>query len=712
MKQWSAKWIGFAQCPAHTAPVFQKIFSLEQLPAQAQIYISGLGAYVLYVNGARVGEDIMQPAFSDYTKTVYYNIYDLKDYLIPGENTLQVVLGNLWYNEQQPSDWQFSTAPWKNFPRMIAEVWLDGRLAVRSDSSWDCAQSQTVFNSLRCGEEFDATREVVFDRKAQVVVPPGGILTEQTIQPIRVCKIYQPVKIHTIARYFGSTSKQLVYDFGINLSGNVQITVRGKRGAKVTLTYFEQLLDNGLALITPLSDGMRNLSDRGRFQTDTYTLRGEGTETWHSEFGYNGFRYVRVFSEADELEMHARCFHTVLNPAGGISCDNPLINKIHSAILQSTLTNFHHMPTDCPHREKNGWTADAYLSAEQAYFNFDMTTAYAKWMHDFADSQQLSGSIPCIVPSSAWGHYAHCGPCWDVALFEIPWQMYRYTGEIRHLRDSYPTMRKYMDFLPTILEDGLCCHGLSDWLAPVNMGDLSPDEAVITLLSGHICQLFHKIARILEQPEDAALAGALADEIRNAYLRKYADLELDTQSMYALELAFDFTDNRKKTLQKLLRAVEKADCHIVGGVFAAKYLLDVLTEAGYFNLAYRIAMQEDYPGWGYLAARNSGTLGEDWGGGKSGNHHFLSEIGAWYYKALAGIRIDDRSPGFRHIFLQPNIPADLNCFQAWHQTPFGKVSVAWDTTQLQIQIPEGVTASFYYGKTNQTLTPGSYCFPR
>ena len=710
MKKWNGKWIGFPICSADVAPVFKKVLPLQHSPKSAEVWISGLGTYVLRINGKRVEEDILQPAFSDYNKTVYYNCYDVTEYLQSGENVLQITLGNGWYNEQQATDWQFHTAPWKDFPRLIFELWEGETLLCCSDASWLCAESQTVFNSIRCGESYDATRQPVFSQHATVVPPPGGVLKEQKIQPIQLRDIYQPVEIITQARYWGSQSTQLIYDFGINLSGNAELTVRGKRGSKVQLKYFEKLLDNGLPETSQLTGGLHNLRDRDCFQREVYTLSGDGTETWHSEFCYHGFRYVAVLGDFEELSLQARCFHTNLSQIGDVETDNPLIRKLQSAVKRSTLTNFHHIPTDCPHREKLGWTADGWLSAEQALFNFDMVNAYSKWMADFADSQRNSGAIPCIVPATAWGHSFNCGPCWDLSLFEIPWQLYRYTGQRSCLEGIFQTQTNYFHYLPGILEDGLCRFGLADWLAPVNMGNLSPDEAVITLCCGRICQRFADISGLLGRNDLSQEALALRDQIRSSYIKKYADLDIPSQTVYAMELAFDFTDDRSATLQRLLAAVQKANYHINGGVLAAKYVLDVLTENGYFNLAYRIAMQTDYPGWGYMASINSGTLGEDWGGGKSGNHHFFSEIGAWYYKALAGIRIDDAAPGFRNLLIEPHIPTDIENFRAWRDTPYGRLEVSWDADWLYLILP--TTADLAYHGKSVRLLPGSYQYKR
>lgn len=710
-RKWTARWIGFAACPNDTSPVFRKQVVLPEVPRTAQVFISGLGAYVLRINGKRVEEDILQPAFSDYNKTVYYNIYEIASYLRSGENTVEVLLGNVWYNEQQETDWLFESAAWKDTPKFIAEFFVDGVCVLRSDDSWDCAESATVFNSLRCGEHYDATKQVVFRQKADVLPAPRGKLMLQTITPIRVSETYAPVQVLNKSVYTGALVKSYVYDFGINLSGNVEIKGTGKRGAKISIRYVERLLENRLPDYFWLNRGFHREREGLMIQTDEYTFCGDGVETWHSEFGYNGFRYVVITGDYEELTVTARCFHTVLPRAGDIECDNPLVMKLHAAVKQSTVTNFHHMPTDCPQREKNGWTGDAHLSAEQAYFNFDMTNAYEKWMHDVADSQTDEGALPAIVPSSDFGYEFDQGPCWDAVLFLIPWQMYRYTGDTAHLRSSYPAMRRYIRYMERELENGLHTHGLADWLALMHEGDLAPDEAVLTLFCGHIAALYRKIALLLGEADDASEAERLHGVIRRAYLEKYGALDINNQTVYALELMFGFTDDRERTVRKLLAAVESTNYHITGGIFCAKYLLDALTDNGYFDVAYRIASQEDFPGWGYLAAVNSGTLGENWCGGQSGNHHMLSEIGAWYYKALAGFRIDEEKPGFRHVFLEPHIPEDIHRFCAYHITPFGKLSLAWDASAVTVEIPEHTTATFRFAGTSRVLPAGRHTIP-
>lgn len=323
-KKWIARWIGCRKFSNSHAPVFRKYFNLLEIPEKCDIFISGLGTYLLKINGRRVGEDILQPAFSNYDKTVYYNEYLLNDYIKKGENVIEVTLGNYFYNEQQDSAWEFNYAPWKDFPRFIAEIYADGKLIVKTDRTWDCGKSKTVFNSLRCGEHYDALYEVIYLDKADVVLPPGGKLQRQTINPIRVSKTYKPQIVET-------AQNGTVYDFGINISGNVEIKKKGKRGEKIYLTYFERLLENKWPDTHYLNAGLIGCDG----QRDEYTFSGDGVEVWHSEFGYNGFRYVMVWGNCEGLELTARCFHTQLDAAGNIETDNEIISKVHAAPLPS-----------------------------------------------------------------------------------------------------------------------------------------------------------------------------------------------------------------------------------------------------------------------------------------------------------------------------------------------------------------------------------------
>lgn len=703
MPSTTARWICDNSCPQDCAPIFEKRFMLDNTPKQAVMRISGLGFYVLEINGRRVGNELLQPAFSNYCKTVYYNEPDVSAYLKTGENIIHVTLGNGWFNETAANAWKFECAPWRGIPCMFAELILDGNTVLVSDTSWICAGSGWKYNSLRCGETFDARVKPLFERRASIACPPGGIMKKQTIEPIRVRRY-----IEAATPYIHRPN---IYDFGENLSGDVEIRVKGQSGTVVVMSFAEQLLDNQ----APSFERIKEHVYSRRFQTNEYILSGEGEEVWHSEFSYNGFRYASVSVESGEaqiLNIRARVFHTDLHDAGGIETDHEAVSTIHSACRRSTLTNFHHMPTDCPHREKNGWTGDGHISCEQAMFNFDMGKAYEKWLDDIVDCQWPNGAIPSIAPTGISNYQNCCGPSYDVVLFELPWQLYRYTGDKAYLARWFASMRRYATYMESITDDGVSVRGLGDWCA-LDTRNWENRHDILTGYAVRIAVLFGKIAKALGDAEIVRYAQALEKRMRCAFDSHFSHNENGDMAYYAMVLHFDLTNEREWALNKLIDILNAADFHMGGGIVSAKCVLDALTDAGRFDLAWRLASRKGFPGWYYMVQLSGGgTLTESWTGGSSQNHHMFSEIGAWFYKALAGFIIDEKHPGFKRVHLMPHTPNDIRNFSAWKQTPYGILRTEWNEKELTVTIPEDTSAEFVYGGETKILSAGQYCFPR
>lgn len=699
----SARWICCQNCPENNAPVFEKIFEIDNLPEKAMLRISGLGFYEAEINGRYADDALLQPAFSNYVKTVYYNEIDVTDLLKQGTNVIHVTLGNGWYNETVSNAWKFECAPWRGTPCLIAELLLNGKTVLVTDTSWKCAVSGWSYNSLRCGETFDARVRPAFDERAAIASPPGGILKKQEIEPIRVRKYLTPVTpfVH----------RPEVYDFGENLSGDVEIRVRGEAGAMVQIRCAEQILDNGALSF----ERIRAHVYSERFQTDEYILSGEGEEVWHSAFSYKGFRYASISVEkgkAEILDVRARLFHTDLPDAGGIETDNETVRAIHNACRRSTLTNFHHMPTDCPHREKNGWTGDGHIACEQALFNFDMRRAYEKWLDDIVDCQWPNGCIPAIAPTGI-GFYRSCnGPTYDAVLFELPWQLYRFTGERHYLTKWYEAMKRYAAYMESLTDDGVSVRGLGDWCA-LDYSAWEGRKDLLTAYAAHIAGLYGKIARALSDAETEKNAQELEKRMRDAFNRHFGRNENEDMAYFSVVLRFRLTDDPEWALRKLIEVIEKSDFRMGGGILSAKNVLDALTENGRFDLAWRLASQREFPGWySMVCLSGGGTLTESWSGGSSKNHPMFSEIGAWLYKALAGFIIDEEHPGFERVRLIPHTPHEIRYFQAWHRTPAGLLKSEWDEKTLTVTVPEGTVADFTYGTTTCVLTPGVHSFAR
>lgn len=697
-REWKGKWISAAACPADASPVFRKTFYLSNV-YNTKIFVSGVGFYTLKLNGKKVGDHLLEPAFTAYDKTVFYNEFEVTSLLCQGENSLEVALGNGWFRENEPAAWDFDHATWRSELQFILDIEAEDQTILCSDRSWTAFVSQTIYNSLRGGETFDASRQEIPCSGITVMPGPGGFLKKQTIPPIRLRALISPISATQAV-------EKTVYDFGENISGNVQIFVKGKKGQKVTLLYTERIFDDGTA--NPADNNM--YAEGRRFQQDEYILGSENEERWHGHFCYHGFRYVQATGDAVIVSIQARCFHTDLKPAGGIQTDFLPVQKLHEACVRSTLTNFHHIPTDCPHREKNGWTGDAHLSCEQALFNLDIKLAYQKYLDDLVDGQRPNGAISCISPTSIWGYNWGTGPTWDVALFEIPWQVYRYTGDKSFLLRYLLPMERYLDLLRSMSDDGIYRSGLGDWCAPEGI-QLCPTEALLTAYAWYMFELYSKMTSILGMKEQSDTANKKVFEIKKAFQQTFICEKENSQTYLAMILYFGLTEDPQPVLQDLISELEKAEWHMQCGIFGAKYLLNVLTEYGRFDIAWKLAMQSGFPSYLDMISRCSGTLGEHWNGKNSQNHHMFSEIGAWFYKALSGITIDDQHPGFEHLYLSPHIPNEINRFTAWHVTPKGRLEISWNNDSLLILLPEGCSATV---KTkNECLNvQGSLTLPR
>ena len=412
------------------APLFRKGFILAKQPVRARVYICGLGYYELRVNGAKVGDHVLDPAFTRYDRRALYVTYDVTDLLKKGPNALGVILGNGWYNMHTRCVWDFDKAPWRDRPVLLCQLELtfeDGsKRVIASDATWRVTTGPIVFDSIRNGETYDARLEKAgwdtaeYDDMnwppAEIVSGPKGELAAQMLPPIKVTKTFKPAKLTQ------PKPGVYVFDTGQNMAGWTRLRVSGPAGTEIVLKYGERLNPDGTLDQKEIGQHIKT----GKPQTDTYILKGQGTEVWEPRFAYYGFQYVEVTGlpgKPDLNTLEARVVHTSFERAGSFECSNDLLNRIQQNTLWSYISNFLGYPTDCPHREKNGWTGDAHLAAETGLYNFHSAPAYAKWLNDLKDEQRPSGELPGIVPTSGWGYQWGNGPAWDSAYVLIPWYL-------------------------------------------------------------------------------------------------------------------------------------------------------------------------------------------------------------------------------------------------------------------------------------------------
>lgn len=707
---WEGIWISAGE----KGPLLRRSFGWENGSGQVYALVAGLGWHELYVNGKKADSRVLSPVVTQYEKRVSYIRYDITALLKPGKNVLGVMLGNGWYNCRFPKNvWNFDSASWIDVPKLLCNVVADGRVILKTDRSWKTADGPIQFNSLRNGEYYDARREIdgwsspEFDDSAWAdavqCAPPPGVLVEEDMEPCRECECFPQAGVKTLA------DGSLVYDFGRNLTGWVRIRVRGAAGTVLTLRYAECLAENG-----DIDQGNINLYvQEGEFQTDRYTLRGapEG-ETWSPRFTYHGFRYVKISGCAADTALEsveAVFVHNAFASIGLIKCSSELLNRLFKCVRQSYLSNFTGIPTDCPHREKNGWTGDAQLACEAGLWNYNSVRAYKHFIQMLVDAQRPSGQLPGIVPTGGWGYNWGSGPAWDSALFEIPFRVLRYFGDDEMIRLHYGAMRRYLDFCAGMSEDHLVRFGLGDWCMP----DRAPVNTVELTSSAFYYRdawLFSRFATLVGEAEnDALLYGRLAEDIKASFNRKFyrGDGVFGDGSWTALAAPLYFglapQGEERKIADLLASKVAAADCRANFGILGAKYVPRVLADYGYAELACRILMQEEYPGWGYWIRHGATTLWEDWKGDTSRNHIMFGDVGAWMFEYLAGVR--PLKNGFSEFRVAPNAVCGLTNLIMTHDTPRGRIVVDWTREEkrfiLTLTVPKGTSA--------EVVLPGGDC---
>jgi alpha-L-rhamnosidase len=710
---WVAKWIGrTTNVDAPTAPLLRQNFVLDSKIRQARAYVCGLGYFELYLNGKRVGDHLLDPGYTRYDRRALYVTHDVTDLLKSGENAVGVVLGNGWFNVLNKTAWDWDKAPWRSAPKLVCQLEIefnDGhRLVVASGSDWKTSESPIIYNTIYSGEVYDARREQAgwnlpgFHDSAWtpalLVDAPQGIISAQMMPPIRVDRTFTPASV---------TEPQpgvFVFDFGQNLSGNAQLSVRGPAGAEVSMRYAERLATNGLVDQADIAQHVVRFDKSQRFQTDTYILKGGARENWKSRFAYDGFRYVEVRGfpgRPDKDSLRAIFFHSDVPPTGHFECSNPLLNRIAAAAQRSYLGNLQGIPTDCPHREKNGWTGDAHLAAELGMFNFFPSAVYNKWIQDLADEQRPDGRLPGIVPSSGWGYAWGNGPAWDSAFLLIPYYQYLYYGDTDQFRRHYDSLKLYVDYLTSRAKEGIVNIGLNDWAPARTRTDAAITDTAYYFIDTKIVAL---AATLLGKEEDARHYQTQAASIKQAFAQRFyqpATGLYDNGSQTALSCALYQglvePENKDLVLSNLVAAVQKSNWHVDTGILGAKYLLNALTDNGRTDVAYRIAGQKDRPGWGWWIEQGATTLWEQWDGGASRFHVMYGDIDAWFYKALAGINPDPAAPGFKHFFVTPHVAGDLTSAGAEYDSARGEIISHWKIVngefRLDLTVPANTTAT-------------------
>ncbi len=714
-RNWRGGWISDGNdMTVKPAPYFRTEFAVGKRIVSARAYIAVAGLYELTINGRRVGDHLLDPMYTRFDRRLLYVTYDVTADVQEGRNCLGVLLGNGWYNHQSTAVWHFDKAPWRNRPAFCMDLRLtyaDGSVeTVTTGKNWKTALSPVVFNSIYTGEHYDARKELpgwntvgFIDTAWKEVVwrsAPAETIVAQAMAPIRAA-----VVLH--AKTFTRISDtDYVYDMGRNIAGVSSIAIAGEAGTVVRMVHGERLSADGHVDQSNINVHYRPTDDSDPFQTDIYVLgKADGVQRFQPRFGYKGFQYVEVFLSRPAVltpaSVEASFLHSDVAAAGSVASGNRTLDKIWEATNNSYLSNLFGYPTDCPQREKNGWTGDAAIASETGLYNFDGITVYEKWLADHRDEQQPNGVLPSIIPTDGWGYEWGNGPDWTSTIAIIPWNLYLFYGDTTALSRCYDNIRRYVEHIDEGYPTGLTTWGLGDWI-PVKTK--TPVELTSTCYYYADVMILAKAAELFGRTADRQRYLALAEKIRAAFTAKYWHPSLgiydegsQTQLSVALYWGIVPDSIRAKAAAALARRVAADGYHLDVGLLGTKAILDALSENGYAGTAYRLAAQETYPSWGWWIVNGATTLYENWPidakSDISMNHIMFGQIGAWLYKGLGGIRPDPAEPGFRHVIVEPHFVAGLDHFEARHRGPYGLIGCAWRREKKRVRVEVVIPAN-------------------
>ena len=694
------KWIsGDTSAAEKPAPVLERTFSLPARPGSAVLEIAVGGWCEVSVNGSKVGEDVLNPVTGQPDRRLPLVRFDLTGLLRQGENSISVLLGNGWFNMFTLCTWRMAEGDWLAAPQIRGSLIIDGKPFLVTDGAWRAYDSPVVFNALRNGEWYDARLEGMRtnERAAKVEkYAPMGRVSPAIATPCRAFDTFTPVR--TVRAPDGSD----IYDFGANISGWCEIDVAGEAGAKLTFDYDESLSPSNTLLGHVIGHVVRSKDPRPA-QHDEYTLAGRsGGETWHPHFTCHGFRYVKVTKRgnAQLKAIRARFVHSAFARAGTIRTSDKAFTALQAAVERSYLSNFTGFPTDCPHREKNGWTGDAQIAMETGLWNYEARGSYEHFLQMIVDAQRPNGAVPCIVPcSQKFGYGWGSGPAWDAILFEIPWQIFRHHGDDRPARMAWEAMKSYLDFIDGQADaDGLFDYGLGDWCPPDRN-----DAASTRVTDSAYVYCFNRRAAFwadrFGEPEYAAARTRRAEMIKaafnTAFYRGGGLYARGKWTELATPLFFKGLCKEGEESAVAARLVEsvRANGHRADfGILGAKWVPRVLAEYGYVDDAWRLFTQPEQPGWMHWLTFGDGTLREMWDNRASHNHIMFGDLSAWAYEYVAGIVPVE--PGFRKIAIRPHFPKGVDSFSATHRTAYGEIRVSWrrqgGKPVLDCSVPEGI----------------------
>ena len=697
------------------APMLRKEFSVKKEIEKAVAFVTGLGYFEFYVNGEKVGDDVLVPNNTNYGKRpllgdmyinvednfreykVMYLAYDITDKLVTGKNALGAILGNGFYNPRMFWCEGYGT------PRFLGQIHItykDGtEEVIVSDRSWKADKSPLLKNMVYYGETYDARLEqegwstADFDDSSWKQIAnkeaPFGKLMAHTAPADKVMEQLKPVKIEKL------DNGNYVVGFGKEISGWVRLNnVDGPVGHRIDISF-----------------------NANQYSGDnTYIFRGDGPENYAPRFNWFVFSGIEIANWPGELKpehLTAEAVNTFVEPSATFDTSNPLFNQVNEIWRRSQLDNMHGgIASDCPHRERNGYTGDGQVACSMVMHNFESRAFYQKWIQDMLGAQNPeTGYIPNGAP---WQPGCGGGVAWGSAICIMPWEFYKQYGALDMLEDNYEGMKGYVTYMKTwVDEDGIMFsqrtnnsgevlkwYNLGEWVAP---GETVPDEMVHTFYFWRCADITSKVADILGNEKEADAYKALAVATKKAFHNRFYNEELGSYGNgggNVLALRMGVPDNQKPEVISALRNNIKANKgHFDTGIFGTRFYFEVLAQNGMQNLAYEALNKTEEPSFGHWIAIGSTTTREKWNSESSHNHPMFGGGLVWLYRNLAGMQADISQPGYKHIIFRPQPIEDLDFVSYSNNSPFGKAGITWkyESTRfiMDVEVPVSCTATIY-----------------
>jgi len=712
--------------PRDVIPQFRKEFKVEKKLKYATLFISGMGQYEAYLNGIKIGSDFLDPAWTNYCKTCFYNAFDVTDKLKKGDNVLGVILGNGMFFIPQERYTKFVIA--YGYPQMRAKLILtytDGsREAIGTNRTFKTIASPITFSSIYGGEDYDAAFEQQgwgkpgFDdsswKNSVEVGGPGGQLKAQFSPPLKVMGTFMPIQISTPKKNIW------VYDMRQNASGIPKITVKGKRGDEIIIIPGELLDENGL--VTQRATGSPYLLK--------YRLKGDGVEEWQPRFTYYGYRYLQVEGAIPAGRKNPGNLPVIINlqslhtrnsadRIGKFSCSNELFNRIYHLIDWGMRSNMASVLTDCPHREKLGWLEQAHLMAASIRYNYDVPNLLTKIVDDMREAQTKEGLIPDIAPEyPVFSRGFRDSPEWGSAFIILPWYIYQWYGDKQPLQKNYEAMKRYAAYLQSKSDGNIVSHGLGDWfdIGPKNPGpaQLTPKALTATAIYYYDVKIMQKTAALLNNKKDKEKFAQLAAQIKKSFNKEFFHSQTNqyaqgSQTANAMAVYMNLVDekNRQAVIDNLVKGIEKNGYKLTAGDIGYRYVLRVLEDAGRADVIFAMNNRSDVPGYGYQLTHGATALTESWQAYRnvSNNHMMLGHLMEWFYSGLVGIQVDLSQPAKKQVVIKPQICGDITWVKAAFNTPLGKIESNWrrqgNLLFMDVIIPSNVQAVIYIPSDNE-----------